>query len=156
MNFLGKELERAWGKRGKAQCHRLKHYDALPIFEIRGCRVLLDSDLARIYGIETRKFNQAVKRNRDRFPADFAFQLTADEYRGLALGADDSSTPLEIEPQGDGDLRSQIVISSGHGARRFYDNQDSRAKRAVGAVWESRSGGKCRFIMPRHTPFEID
>jgi hypothetical protein len=93
--------------------------EALPIREVRGQRVLLDFDLARVYGIETRKFNQAVKRNRDRFPADFAFQLTADESRELALMAGGASTPLEIDPQGDGNLRSQIVTSSGHGGRRY-------------------------------------
>jgi hypothetical protein len=46
------------------------------IYEIRGQRVMLDSDLALIYGIETKALNRAVKRNRDRFPKDFVFQLT--------------------------------------------------------------------------------
>ena len=55
----------------------------LPIFEIRGQRVILDTDLARIYGVPTYRFNEAIKRNRDRFPVDFAFQLTAAEYRNL-------------------------------------------------------------------------
>jgi hypothetical protein len=45
------------------------------IFLIRGKKVMLDSDLARIYGVETRKLNQAVKRNNHRFPEDFMFQL---------------------------------------------------------------------------------
>ena len=43
---------------------------------IRGQQVMLDSDLARLYGVETRVLNQAVKRNIDRFPEDFMFQLT--------------------------------------------------------------------------------
>lgn len=46
---------------------------------IRGQRVLLDRDLAALYGVETKNLNRAVKRNLDRFPADFMFQLTADE-----------------------------------------------------------------------------
>jgi ORF6N domain len=46
---------------------------------LRGHRVLLDSELARIYGVETRVLNQAVKRNAERFPDDFRFQLTAVE-----------------------------------------------------------------------------
>jgi hypothetical protein len=46
---------------------------------IRGQRVLLDRDLAGLYGVETKNLNRAVKRNLDRFPADFMFQLTADE-----------------------------------------------------------------------------
>jgi phage regulator Rha-like protein len=47
------------------------------IFSIRGEKVMLDSDLAELYGVETKALNQAVKRNLDRFPADFMFQLTA-------------------------------------------------------------------------------
>ena len=49
------------------------------IYEIRGERVMLDSDLASIYGVETKSLNRAVKRNRDRFPKDFVFQVTQDE-----------------------------------------------------------------------------
>jgi hypothetical protein len=45
----------------------------------RGHRVMLDSDLAKLYGVEVRTLNQAVKRNRDRFPADFMFQLVWEE-----------------------------------------------------------------------------
>jgi len=53
------------------------------IYEIRGQRVMLDSDLARIYEIPTKAFNQAVKRNLDKFPADFMFRLTAKEAGSL-------------------------------------------------------------------------
>jgi len=49
------------------------------IFLIRGQRVMLDRDLAEIYGVPTKALNQAVKRNRERFPADFMFQLTQEE-----------------------------------------------------------------------------
>src|SRR6266849_1042666 len=49
------------------------------IYEIRGERVMLDSDLAWIYGVETKALNRAVKRTRDRFPKDFVFQLAGDE-----------------------------------------------------------------------------
>jgi len=69
------------------------------IFEIRGYQVMLDADLARIYQVETKVLNQAAKRNIDRFPPEFMFQLTNDEY--------------EI-------LRSQIVTSKdGQGGRRY-------------------------------------
>ena len=51
------------------------------IFLIRGERVMLDRDLARFYDVSTSAFNQAVKRHRERFPADFMFRLTADEAR---------------------------------------------------------------------------
>jgi hypothetical protein len=50
------------------------------IYEIRGLRVMIDRDLAEIYGVETRVLNQAVKRNPERFPDDFMFQLTGDEF----------------------------------------------------------------------------
>lgn len=53
------------------------------ILLIRGQKVMLDSDLARLYGVDTRALNQAVRRNRDRFPDDFMFQLTIDEARAL-------------------------------------------------------------------------
>ena len=49
------------------------------ILLIRGQKVILDRDLARLYGVSTKALNQAVKRNVDRFPEDFMFQLTMDE-----------------------------------------------------------------------------
>ena len=53
------------------------------IHEIRGERVILDSDLAKIYGVAIKALNQAVKRNAERFPEDFAFRLTQDEFSSL-------------------------------------------------------------------------
>lgn len=53
------------------------------IYTIRGGQVMLDRDLAVLYQVETKVLNQAVKRNKDRFPPDFMFQLTNDEYEGL-------------------------------------------------------------------------
>lgn len=53
------------------------------ILVIRGQRVLLDADLAQLYGIETKKFNQQIKRNPARFPQDFMFRLTEEEYESL-------------------------------------------------------------------------
>ena len=55
-----------------------EHLASLILF-LRAQRVILDTDLARIYGVETRVLNQAVKRNRERFLDEFAFQLTSDE-----------------------------------------------------------------------------
>jgi hypothetical protein len=80
---------------------------APPIFTVRGQRVILDADLARIYGVPTYVFNQAVKRNLDRFPEDFAFQLTAAEVANLRSQIAMSSN------------RSQFVTSPAkHGGRR--------------------------------------
>ncbi|MBL7815156.1 MAG: ORF6N domain-containing protein [Saprospiraceae bacterium] len=67
------------------------------IYMIRGEKVMLDADLAALYGVETRTLKQAVKRNIERFPLDFMFELTKDEVDNL---------------------RSQIVISS-WGGRRY-------------------------------------
>jgi len=53
------------------------------IRKIRGQKIILDSDLARVFGVPTFRFNEAVKRNRQRFPDDFLFQLTAEEFQSL-------------------------------------------------------------------------
>jgi hypothetical protein len=53
------------------------------IFLVRGQKVLLDAGLAALYGVEVKALNQAVKRNKERFPADFVFQLTAEENEAL-------------------------------------------------------------------------
>ena len=53
------------------------------IYLIRGQRVLVDSDLANLYEVETKRLNEQVRRNRDRFPEDFMFQLTSEEYEFL-------------------------------------------------------------------------
>ncbi len=53
------------------------------IYYIRGLKVMLDEDLAELYGVETRRLNEQVKRNPDRFPEDFMFQLTPGEFTNL-------------------------------------------------------------------------
>lgn len=53
------------------------------INEIRGVKAILDSDLAALYGVETKRLNEQMKRNRDRFPSDFVFRLTSDEAASL-------------------------------------------------------------------------
>ena len=53
------------------------------IVRVRGHRVILDADSAKLYGVSTKRFNEAFKRNRERFPADFAFQLTPAEFANL-------------------------------------------------------------------------
>jgi phage regulator Rha-like protein len=53
------------------------------IFFVRGTRVMLDADLARLYGVATKNLNKAVKRNTSRFPSDFMFQLSSNEMRDL-------------------------------------------------------------------------
>jgi len=87
------------------------------IFLVRGQKVMLDADLAMLYGVEPRGLNQAVARNRKRFPADFVFQLSAREYDAL-------TSQIVISDKDDAGaasaLRSQIVISKkGRGGRRY-------------------------------------
>ena len=54
-----------------------------PILNLRNQKVILDADLAELYGVPTKVFNQSVKRNADRFPEDFIFQMTAQEWSHL-------------------------------------------------------------------------
>lgn len=53
------------------------------IYLLRGMKVMLDKDRAELYGVESRRLNEQGKRNTDRFPEDFMFQLTDDEYKNL-------------------------------------------------------------------------
>jgi len=53
------------------------------VLTLRGKRVLLDSDLERLYGVPTKRLNEQVRRNADKFPGDFAFQLTREEVANL-------------------------------------------------------------------------
>lgn len=61
------------------------------IYEIRGQRVMLDFDLAEMYEVETKNLNKAVKRNIERFPEDFMFQLSSTEYENLRFQIGTSS-----------------------------------------------------------------
>ena len=70
------------------------------IYEIRGQRVMLDFDLAHLYQVETKVLKQAVRRNSQRFPADFMFEISAEEYNSLKTS-----------------LRSQFVTSNKGGVR---------------------------------------
>lgn len=85
---------------------------------IRGKKVILDADLGRIYCVKTKELNRAVKRNLQRFPEDFMFQLTRQEFQNLRCHFDTSSwdhletnsSPIAIDPG---------FISSRHGGRRY-------------------------------------
>lgn len=66
------------------------------IYEVRGVRVMLDFDLARLYQVETRVLKQAVRRNIDRFPDDFMLRLTNDETNTLiSIGVSQNVIPLD-------------------------------------------------------------
>jgi hypothetical protein len=87
------------------------------IVTIRGHRVVLDAALARLYGVPTKVFNQAVKRNADRFPDDFAFQLTTQEVTRLRSQTVTSNQEAH-ENHEDTDNSSRSAISS-RGGRRY-------------------------------------
>ena len=95
------------------------------ILTIRGVQVMLDRDLAELYGVPTKVLNQAVKRNIDRFPKRFMFQLTKEEVSNLRSQSVTSSTEADVRSQNvtlDNDnrsriLRSQFVTSSWGGMR---------------------------------------
>ena len=78
--------------------------DLPPIHTVRGQRVVLDSDLAALYGVTTMVFNQAVRRNVNRFPVDFLFQLEQEEVANL------KSQIVTSSSEASGSLRSQNVI----------------------------------------------
>ena len=109
------------------------------IYEVRGMQVMLDRDLAELYGVETKVLNQAVKRNIERFPEDFMFKLNKSEWVSLRLQIatlKESTTDADTEEIDDietslrsqivtlndvkYDLKSQIVISNGRGQHSKY------------------------------------
>ena len=97
-------------KADSAQLQPLESIENL-IHVIRGKQVMLDRDLARLYGVETFRLNEQVKRNIERFPEDFMFQLSKEEFENLKSQIAISS--------GDEILKSQIAISSWGGTRKL-------------------------------------
>lgn len=87
-------------------------FDGL-IYTVRGVRVMLDRDLAEIYGVATRVFNQAVKRNKSRFPEDFMFQLTRAEAEFIRRSRSQNVTASSSATR----IRSQIVTASKRNVR---------------------------------------
>ena len=79
---------------------------------IRGQQVMLDSDLAMLYNVETKRLKEQVNRNLERFPDDFLFKLTREEYNSLR-------SQIATSNKKDNPLRSQIVTSNGRGGNRY-------------------------------------
>ena len=97
------------------------------VFLIRGEKVLLDTVLADLYGVETGALNRAVKRNIDRFPADFMLQLTPQEWENLkcqigissaSASSNSNSSQAAMSGSRTETMKSQFVMSSAHGGRR--------------------------------------
>ncbi|MGH8102561.1 MAG: ORF6N domain-containing protein [Chthoniobacterales bacterium] len=103
------------------------------IFLVRGERVMLDSDLAMCYGVTAKRLNEQVRRNLSRFPDEFAFRLTAEEFRNL---------------------RSQIATSSLHGGQLF-EPAETPNKREIG-FHVSEKPGRYRATRKRNIERRID
>lgn len=87
----------------------------LRIATVRGQRVMVDADLAALYGVETKRFNEAVKRNLAKFPADFMFQLTSEEFlalRSQSATSNEQATPASAR----GGRRYAPHVFTEHGA----------------------------------------
>jgi phage regulator Rha-like protein len=100
------------------------------ILSLRGEKVMLDSDLAELYGVETRVLNQAVKRNASRFPEDFVFQLNADEVVKL------NRSQIVIGSQKHRDPRFPPYVFTEHGALMLANvlNSERAAQTSVQVV----------------------
>ena len=117
----------------------VEQIDAM-IRTIRGVRVMLDRDLAKIYGVPTFRFNEAIKRNRHRFPPDFMFQLTREEFNSL-------KSQIAMSKR---ENSSQIAMSSGKhrgAAYRPYAFTEHGALQAANVLRSSRSVQMSVFVI---------
>jgi hypothetical protein len=110
------------------------------IYIIRGRKVMLDSNLARIYGVKTKVLNQAVKRNADRFPVDFMFQLTQGELSNLMS---------QIVTSSWGGRRKLPFVFTEHGALMLASILNSPSAVAAG-IYVVRAFVKLREILSMH------
>jgi len=107
------------------------------IFLIRGQKVMIDRDLAELYGVKTFVLNQAAKRNIDRFPEDFMFQLTDEEWQNLKL------------QNGTSNLKSQIVISSWGGRRTLPYAFTEQGVAMLSSVLRSKKAAQVNILIMR-------
>ena len=117
------------------------------IHVIRGQRVVLDSDLAQIYGVLTFRLNEQVKRNRDRFPSDFMFQLTAAENESLI-------SQIAMSKKGRGGRRTLPYAFTEHGA--FMAANVLNSRRAVQmSVFVVRAFVKMREVLAQNKELAV-
>ena len=121
--------------KGTADIEVIKHR----IYEVRGMQVMLDRDLAELYGVETKVLNQAVKRNIERFPEDFMFKLNKSEWVFLrsqiaTLKESALSTDTEDIDVVETSLRSQFVTSNWGGTSK----KSSTPRKRIGFKQDSK------------------
>jgi hypothetical protein len=109
------------------------------ILTLRGQKVILDADLAELYGVPTKRFNEAFKRNRERFPDDFAFQLMAEEFAALRTS---NSSPMAMS--------SSQLFENESGASNW--SQFATASPATSSIRSQIATASKRNIRHRPTP----
>ena len=112
------------------------------ILVLRGHKVIIDKNLAALYGVTTKRLNEQVKRNIDRFPNDFVFQLTAQEFNNLRSQFATSST-------GWGGTRKLPLVFTEHGALMAASVLNS-PKAIEMSIWVVRAFVKLRNILATH------
>ena len=113
---------------------------------IRGLKVILDSDLAAVYGVPTFRFNEAVRRNIGKFPSDFLFQLTKEEFQGL-------TSQSAISKTGRGGRRSLPWAFTEHGALQAANILNSPRASAM-SIYVIRAFIKMRDELAANTTLE--
>jgi hypothetical protein len=110
---------------------------------------MLDRDLAKIYGVPTKAFNQAVKRNRQRFPEDFMFRLTQEEAKALQVSRSQTVTSSQRKDL----LRSQFVTSNQRGGPRYLPYAFTEYGALMAAnIGHSRSPRSCQLPLTASPP----
>jgi len=130
------------------------------IYFIRGRKVMIDHDLARIYGVTTARLNQQVRRNSDRFPSDFMFELSLEEYRNLMLqiatsslkdtnNTDESDFVLPSVSSGWGGRRKLPFVFTEHGALMLASVLNSKTA-ILASIYVVRAFVKLREFLAIH------
>jgi hypothetical protein len=120
------------------------------ILLIRGEKVMLDADLAELYDVPTKRLNEQVKRNADRFPADFAFQLTAEEWKNVkALNDEANRSQFATGSQKHRDPRFMPWAFTEHGAIMAATMLNSKQAVAM-SVHVVRAFVKLRELLGTH------
>ncbi|MGV3545859.1 MAG: ORF6N domain-containing protein [Pedobacter sp.] len=118
------------------------------IYEIRNQKVMLDSDLAELYGVETGRLNEQVKRNINRFPEDFMFQLCAEEYDSLI-------SQIAISKKGRGGRRKLPFVFTEHGVLMLSSVLNSQQAIQVN-IQIVRIFTRLRNLLSEHTELKLE
>lgn len=118
------------------------------IFVIRGVQVMVDRDIAELYGVETRTLNQAVKRNLNRFPEEFMFQMNDEEFENWKS----QIVTLNTNPVSDENLISQFVISKSSSSQKATLNNEHEDEILMSQFATSSWGGirKAPYVFTEH------